>query len=226
MIYIWATLLLILGIFLFYPVKIYIEYIDGATKLTLKISPFIKYLLYDSETSPSPIKKEKKKGGLKKKETSKKKSNSKDKAIKKEKSKPSYLLMDIVHTVLDVLPHFGRTIRLLLQGITISHCNIGILLYHEDPYKLGMKCGKTQGVIHSLYPQLCHVVRMKHFKASVLPNFLGQQESTALEIEAGTTIWKLLVGIFYFIIHGGLKILKSPIFNKKENTSPKKATNK
>ena len=213
--YIGIILLLILLILLFYPVRFYLDYIDGKTKLTIKLSRFLTFLVFDSEVKKPP--KPKKQNSKKVKKTSKKdKNKEKNTTGKKVKDSPSYLIMDIIHTILDVLPHFGKSIRMLLQGITIFRCNIGVLLYEEDPCTLGIKCGKMQAVIYSVYPLLCHTLRMKHFKAQVLPNYLGQQESTAVELEAGTTLWKLLVGILSFLIHGGLKLLKSPIVKKQE----------
>lgn len=222
--YVGTALLLLLLFVLVYPVKIYVDYIDGKTKLILKIPPLIKKLVYDSEVTKEKVSKKKKGAKSKKKQVTTENKASKAKA----KDTPSYLLMDIVHTIVDVLPHFGKSTRLLLQGVTISRCNIGVLLYEEDPEELGMKCGKMQGVIYSVYPVLCHVAQVKHFRATVLPNFLGQKESTAVELEAGTTVWKLLVGVCYFIIHGGLKLLKSPIMHKNttQSTQKKKKENK
>ena len=206
MAYIGFVVFLLILFILFCPVKVYVDYIDGKTKLTLKISPFFSKLIYDSESS--------KKVASKKEKVTQKKPNGETEPKKETKKKSSYLIMDIIHTILDIFPYFGKSIRLLLQGITISHCNIGVLLYEEDPEELGMKCGKMQGVIYSVYPILCHAVKLKHFKATVLPNFLGQQESNAVELEASTTLWKVLVGGIYFVIHGGIKLLKSPIMHK------------
>ncbi len=214
MIYFWLILLILLVLVLFTPIAVHLDYIDGKTKVHLCLLWFVRRLVFDS-TQP------KKKKAKKPKKAEKKPKKATTKKVEEEKEKNP--LMDIVQIVLDVLPSIGGMLSRLLRGITITHCKVGLLLYSEDPHKLGVNCANYNAAVYSLYTLLGHYMKIKHFKVTILPNYVMQRSSTAAELKLHSTLWKVLGGVLYFVFTGGITIIKSQL-GKEQANKPKVKT--
>ena len=156
-----GSIVLILLILLFSPLRFCIEYLGGKPKVVLRYIFFRKTLVGGAQ-------KPKKQKTAKK---TKKKKAGKDEKQTEDKEKKGGLLPDTVggkiDFVLELVKAGGRALRKLLRRIKIKDIVIDFTVSDEDAYECAIKFGKMNIIVYNAFTVLGYFLRLKKKRINI-----------------------------------------------------------
>lgn len=197
---VWKVLLglaLLLAFLLFVPLRVQVLFRQGEVTARLRV------LFLNVPLFPTPSGKEK--AGRPKP------AQGRPETEKKEKSKRNTLefILDILRLVNDLLPHAGRGLGHILRRVTLSRCRVSVTVAQEDAADTALRYGQVNAAFYSVYALLCSTIRVREFRLSVTPDYLGGEEKADADLELRVRPSAVLCGGLIFVFRAGATLLKN-----------------
>lgn len=153
------------------PLWIYLDYKEGDLRVQLRLLGLIKLTLHPQPERPEkpPRRRRAKKEAPPPKEP-------------KTPKEPVRHLMDLAGTLMDLLPHLGRSIGYTIRRVTLRRCRIQMTVGKEDAADTAIAVGRIYAVGYNLYALLCSQIKVKEFRFLVNPDYVNPGQKAQAQV--------------------------------------------
>ncbi len=195
-----GVIALIIGLFLWFPVRIGAAYGEGGTFCWLKIL-FWKIPLFPSNASEKGEEEEAvkpKRRKSRKKAKAKKKDSQTDGTPKKKKS-----VQEWIELILIIAQSGGKIVKRFWKGFRINDLCLQIAVAGNDAAETAITYGKISAAVYSMYALASQIVTLRRTCIQIVPDFLSEESrievSGELFFRVGTLLAAVFSGGFFFL---------------------------
>ncbi len=194
---------LIIGLFLWFPVRLGVAYGEEGTSCWLKIL-FWKISIFSSEDLEKEEEqqafKQKRQKSRKKAKTKKKDSQTGETPKKKQKKS----VQEWIELILIIAQSGGKLVKRFWKGFRINDLCLQMAVAGNDAAETAITYGKVNAAVYSMYALVSRIVTLRRTYIQIIPDFLSEESRVEVSGELFFRIGALLAAAF----SGGFFFLK------------------